>query len=414
MHPILFDLSHWKPLGISLDRFNARAAAFALSAVVAYVSALILGHRRWRRREQSWLRLAGDPVSLVAAALVALGLVGVLWAIGKGHSYGLMLAVGLLAATGVTTLLARRDHLPAQAVSAISLVALVAGILGARLAYVIEHWKDIAGPASAPYPWRTALLDAASIASGGLVFDGGLVLAVAAMLGYLAWRRLPIRRFLDVLAITAMIGLAFGRIGCFLNGCCYGGPCRENWPLAVHYPYASSPLVYPHADASPYPPGTLVSMVYVEQFKRHEGLQAPPALLLSLSEGQTLLKGPDILQTPEEFLAARRAYSAPVHPAQLYACACDLLLAGVLWLLWRRRKISGMVFAWLLVLYPVMRFGLEYIRHDNPDMRLTPAQYKCVILLALGIVFQIALRRGKAKAAEIGRASCRERVYRLV
>lgn len=401
MHPILFDLSLWKPLGISLESFTARAVAFVLSALVAYAAAMVLAARRARRRGRRWGQVS-DPVSLAAIGLLAVGLLGLLWAIGKGHAYGLMLATGLLVATAVMTRLARRDGLDAKAVSTLAVVALVAGLLGARLAYVIEHWSEMAGPAAAPRPLAEALLDAASIASGGLVFDGGLILALLAVLAYLWRRRLPVRRFLDLLAIAAMIGLAFGRIGCFFNGCCYGRGCSPHWPLAVEYPYAASPLVYPHEGASPYPAGTPVTMVYRQQFQRGEGVQVPAELLLARPDGRPVLKAPDSLHSDGEIAAARSASSAPVHPAQLYACAADLLLAGLLWGLSRARKVPGAVFAWMLVLYPILRFGLESIRHDNPDMFLTPAQVKCVVLLGAGLVVFACMRwLGRKDAAAV-------------
>jgi phosphatidylglycerol:prolipoprotein diacylglycerol transferase len=335
-------------------------------------------------------------------ACLAVAAVGLLWAIGKGHTYGLMLALGLLVASAVTLRLARRDNLPAQAVSTLAIIALVAGILGARLAYVVEHWSEMAGPPEAPRPMSEALLDAASIASGGLVFDGGLILAVLAVLLYLWRRKLPVRRFLDLLAIAAMIGLAFGRIGCFFNGCCYGGSCGEHWPLAVHYPYAASPLVYPHEGKSPYPASTTISLVYDQQYQRNEGVRVPNELLLSHGEGRPALKLPDRLHTEGEFTAARNAWSLPVHPAQLYACALDFLLAAALWRLWKGAKVPGAVFAWLLVLYPVMRFGLEFIRHDNPDRTLTPAQLKCIVLFVAGAIVFMLMRRLRGRELKTG------------
>ncbi len=404
MKPILVDLSLWKPLGISLDSFASRAAIFAAALILAYAAAMVLSWRRSKLHGKTWPRRFFDIPSLLAALVLIAAVVGFFWAVGKVHSYGVMLAIGLLVAATVLSRLARRDVLPDGAISSLSLVMLIAGILGARLAFVIEHWHEMAGAASGAGSSSAArllpfLLDAASIASGGLVFDGGLVVGMIAVLAYLRWRRLPIRRFLDLIAIAAMIGLGFGRIGCFLNGCCYGRPCPNNWPLAVTYPYAARPLVYPHINENPYPVGTPISIVYREQAQRGEGVTIPPRLQDVSLNGPSILKTPGQLQTSVEFAAAQAARSAPVYPAQLYAVVNDWLLSLALWLVWRSHRRPGLTFAWMLVLYPVTRFGLEFIRHDNPDMLLTPAQYKCLALLAAGLVLLAVLPRIRAGQA---------------
>lgn len=69
---------------------------------------------------------------------------------------------------------------------------------------------------------------------GGLVFYGGLIGATLAGWCYLLWKKQPVWRIADILAPSIALGSVFGRIGCLLNGCCYGQPCALPW--AVHYP----------------------------------------------------------------------------------------------------------------------------------------------------------------------------------
>jgi phosphatidylglycerol:prolipoprotein diacylglycerol transferase len=90
---------------------------------------------------------------------------------------------------------------------------------------------------------------------------------------------------------------------------------------------------------------------------------------------------------------AQSTWSLPVHPAQAYGIINALVLAAVLSAIFRLRTREGQVFAWLLVLYPITRFMLEYIRDDNPNMALTPAQGKCLILTAAGLGVLWVLRR---------------------
>ena len=72
------------------------------------------------------------------------------------------------------------------------------------------------------------------IQHGGLVYYGGLIGATIAAAGYLAWKKLPVWKIADILAPSIALGSVFGRIGCLLNGCCYGRLCDLPW--AIHFP----------------------------------------------------------------------------------------------------------------------------------------------------------------------------------
>ena len=171
------------------------------------------------------------------------------------YGYGLMLVVGFLLAILLAQRRARRAGEGPEPISACGILALVGGVLGARIAFVIEQWDHFQDA-----PNRlAAILD---VTGGGLIYYGGVLLAMACVLGYLLLKRAPVRRYLDIVAPSLMVGLAFGRAGCLLNGCCYGGPCRHDWPLAMRFPMISRPLIklngrdnpYSHATASPSAP----------------------------------------------------------------------------------------------------------------------------------------------------------------
>src|SRR5918999_1329029 len=99
------------------------------------------------------------------------------------------------------------------------------------------------------------LLDAINISSGGLTFYGGLVLATFACIAYGVWRKVPLRLGMDIVAPCVMLGLAFGRVGCFLNGCCYGAACDASW--AVRFPYQAPAYVDQWRDGKVAPPPAL-------------------------------------------------------------------------------------------------------------------------------------------------------------
>ena len=79
------------------------------------------------------------------------------------------------------------------------------------------------------------------IQHGGLVYYGGLIGATLAGFIYVHWKKLPMWKMADVLAPSIALGSVFGRIGCLLNGCCYGRACDLPW--ADHFPPTPRPAV---------------------------------------------------------------------------------------------------------------------------------------------------------------------------
>ncbi|MFW6133672.1 MAG: prolipoprotein diacylglyceryl transferase, partial [Planctomycetota bacterium] len=172
--------------------------------------------------------------------------------------YGLMLVFGFLTAISIAQRTARRAGEPPRNVAHCGLLALVAGVIGARIAYIIENYEQFA---QSPNPVSEMI----NITSGGLIYYGGVVLAGAVVLIFLRRRRLPIRRYLDIIAPSLMIGLAFGRAGCTLNGCCYGERCDPHWPLAMRFPLYSRPLIKLDGRDNPFSAGVGPSPVFADQ-----------------------------------------------------------------------------------------------------------------------------------------------------
>jgi phosphatidylglycerol:prolipoprotein diacylglycerol transferase len=80
-----------------------------------------------------------------------------------------------------------------------------------------------------------------NLSSGGLTFYGGFLLATPVLIGYALWKKVPLLKGMDIVAPCLMVGLAFGRIGCYANGCCYGEECSLPW--GAHFPYGSNAFV---------------------------------------------------------------------------------------------------------------------------------------------------------------------------
>jgi phosphatidylglycerol:prolipoprotein diacylglycerol transferase len=222
---------------------------------------------------------------------------------------------------------------------------MAAGIVGARLAYV----------ASDPADYLTNPLKILRVDEGGLVFYGGFVGAAAAVILFARRRRADILALGD-LAVTALpLGHAMGRIGCFLNGCCYGRQAADGWGWAVTYP-RDSLAWYRHCQ---------------------------DGLISGLTSSRSL----------------------PVLPVQLYEAGFNLALFLVLVRAFRLRLPPGRVAALYFLMYPPVRFALERLRGDA-RIRLagmTLAQLTSLGLFAAGLVIMLlSMRRGRATAGDAG------------
>jgi phosphatidylglycerol:prolipoprotein diacylglycerol transferase len=140
-------------------------------------------------------------------------------------SYALMLSVGGSVAFWLTFREIQRKRLDPGPMLALTMIAFVAGLIGARGLSVLVRW-----PAYAEQPWWTflALWD-----RGGMAMYGGLLLAATAGLAYIRLRRLPAWDAADTLVAAWVPFIFFLRIGCFLNGCCYGRPTTSAFGIVA-------------------------------------------------------------------------------------------------------------------------------------------------------------------------------------
>lgn len=140
--------------------------------------------------------------------------------------YGLMVAGGFWLGAWTAARRAPRVGVSPETVWDLLWVLIVGAIVGARALYVATYWdRDFRNQ-----PWSEIFM----VHHGGLVFHGGFLVATAAGFGWCAWRRWPAWALADILAPSLALGQALGRLGCFLNGCCYGRQCDLPW--ALRYP----------------------------------------------------------------------------------------------------------------------------------------------------------------------------------
>ena len=185
-------------------------------------------------------------VGAIALAIVAL----VAPSLDRGNGlpvrgYGVFLMLGIVTASIFAIVRGKKLwNIPPELIISIVVVEVVSGILGARIFYVAEYWRSflIAGPAGG-IDWRATVWNVLNLTQGGLVVFGSIIGGIVTTLVYLRVKKLPLLATMDIFAPALMIGIAIGRIGCFMNGCCFGGVCGAV-PPGVVFPPASPPHFY--------------------------------------------------------------------------------------------------------------------------------------------------------------------------
>lgn len=139
------------------------------------------------------------------------------------HWYGVMVALGFMLGLWTAGRRARLVGVPTEKIIDLGPWLIVGSLLGARSLYVISYWRE----SFAGQP----LFEIFAIWRGGLVYYGGLIGATLAGTLYARVKRLALWNLADIVAPSISLGYAFGRIGCLLNGCCYGRPCQLPWAI---------------------------------------------------------------------------------------------------------------------------------------------------------------------------------------
>lgn len=296
-------------------------------------------------------------------------------------AYSTLLTIGFLLAIFLSTREARKSGIDAGDMLDMVLWMVVMGLCGARVMHVLAdgHFMDYVhmctDPSQVPavdaptdwcdedtdchdlkmkerdesgwdyfvcaedkhvcHPPRDCLV-AAKIWRGGLAYYGGFLLAALYAIRFVRRRKMPFWRTWDLSAPYVALGLFFGRMGCWLNGCCYGKATDS--ALGVTFPRGSAPWRW------------------------------------QLDHG----------------LIGRHDAMLPVWPAQPMQALANLATFALLYYVIRRRKrFDGEVFAWLLILKAVTRSAIEFLRDDERGVffggRVSTSQLISIPLLALGL-----------------------------
>ena len=270
--------------------------------------------------------------------------------------------------------------------------------------YVIEYWQ----PQFHKETLAETLKAVLNITQGGLVVFGSLIGGAVAALIFLRVHRLPALAMGDVLTPSLVLGMAIGRIGCFFNGCCFGGECDLPW--ALRFPWGSPPFAQQveqgklslhglyfrgHADEPPIIdsvepgspadnagvlPGQSLTRIAAEvpdsdrvrEWNIQSTADAQAALLHITGEGTQIRldlvnSGDSQPQSVRWTIPAALPRSNPVHPTQIYSAIDGFLMLFVLLAFEPFQRRSGALLR-RPTLHPVSRILLEEIRKDEAGM----------------------------------------------
>jgi phosphatidylglycerol:prolipoprotein diacylglycerol transferase len=250
------------------------------------------------------------------------------------HSYGFFMAVGVGLALWFIYRQAKRQSLDAPRLLDAAFYIMLVSLVGAKLvllvgsfSYYIQNPKELF--------W---------VARSGGVFQGGLAFGIVFALWYFRRKRIPTWKVADIVAPALALGHGFGRIGCFMAGCCYGKNCDLPWAATFHSEYAHNLTGIPLAKA--------------------------------------------------------------LHPVQLYESVLNFLNALVLFLILRKKTFDGQVFPLYIINYSVIRYFTEFFRGDHPPnaylfqgpsalLTVSYSQFFCILGLAAGIVLYTIFKKRK-------------------
>ncbi len=244
------------------------------------------------------------------------------------YTYGFFLALGFLIAILVAAREAKRLGLPEGRFFDLCFYILLAAIVGSRLFFVIVD----------PGPFLRNPLKIFAIWEGGLVFHGGLIAALATVVFLLRRYKMPWRPTFDALAVGMPLGVTFGRIGCFMAGCCFGSPSNLPWSVRFTNPESLCPIQEPLHPAQLYE-ALLSLMVFGVVFWLRKRKRFDGQILLTYF----LLAG--LVRFTVEFfrastLADPRGPEIIFHmPAtQVFALGIAIISGAFLWWGWRKSQ----------------------------------------------------------------------------
>ncbi len=251
------------------------------------------------------------------------------------YSYGVMIALALAAAILFAMREAKKSGENPERILDLSVYIILGVIIGGRVGYVLTRLDYyIANPVQILY-----------FRQGGLSFIGGFFAAYFLCWLYIKRTKLSFWKYADIIAPSIALGIGIGRIGCFLNGCCYG-VVSENY--GIKFP----------------------------------SLHMPPVYLQQLNDG---------------LIASGSTHSLPVIPTQLYISLYGFLIFFILHWMKKYKKYDGFLMLNFFILYSISRFTIEFFRFYENNYKVfnlfTITQTILIVVVLVSLVFMNILKK---------------------
>lgn len=345
-----------------------------------------------------------------------------------------MLVLAFFLCTRLAANMAERQGLPGDRIWDLSFWVFLCGILGGRIFYVVQKWEQFDRP----------FVQFFAIWQGGLVVYGAAIGALVAFVIFAIRHKIPPLWLLDLVAPALGLGLAIGRIGCLLNGCCYGDYCDTR--LAIQFPAGSPPQYKMVADGNQtrlgfvtnqddrrvllVEPGTPAAKAGLAPGDEIVAVNGKPTLTPDAVEQALLFLGANseagytsLIRNPLESLAYTGKFSLtvdrdgvekvmemtpapslPIQPTQIYSSIDGLVLFFFLYAWYPYRKRDGQMIALFAMAYAITRFLIEYLRSDEAAFSdgLTISQNVSLIMFSAGLavlLFGVLSQRARLTTA---------------
>lgn len=253
--------------------------------------------------------------------------------------YGAMVLLGFTTAMWFSYYRAKATGHDPEVVFDAAMWILGIGIVGGRLAYLVQYGEHVFARADSLPEF---LFAAVNLSEGGLVQIGGLVGGTLGFLLFCYLKNVNFFEFADIMTPAIFIGIGFGRIGCLLNGCCYGDRCDLPW-----------------------------------------GIQFPAG---SVTFHELVARG---------FVNPNASATFSLHPTQIYSSINGFVLAIVTGVYYWHRRFAGDVFGLGCILYALTRVQIEFLRADEMGQlgtSFTISQLYSLGIIAFGMGIMIARR----------------------
>jgi phosphatidylglycerol:prolipoprotein diacylglycerol transferase len=252
------------------------------------------------------------------------------------HSYGLMLAIAFLVGLRVASHYGKKSGLDPARIIDVVIYIFISALIGAKLLHILvdfDYYKQ---------DWSRLL----NIYQVGGVYYGGFLMAVLVTIWYVRRHQMSFWGTADALSMGLSIGQMFGRIGCFLAGCCWGKECPTGFPFAITF------------------------------------------------------------TNPDAAKQVGTPLHVPLHPAQLYEAAGMLVIFLILRFTYFRRRFEGQQFFLYLLLYSVLRFTVEFFRGDPRGSvfngLLSTSQFISLIVFVASLI--VLFTRSRSHSAQAASA----------